>query len=70
METGMDDATEKQLNDRLTKIHNRVQWIADAEARSTWVDGIVARGALTPEKMALLDETDRILDQLRELSGA
>lgn len=56
---------EKQLLDnRLTSIHKRVQWIADEEARSAWVNGDAARGAYVKEKLALLDETDRILDRL------
>jgi hypothetical protein len=55
---------EAVLNARLDQIHKRVQWMADEEARSAWVNGVAAQGGFWPKKLKLLDETDRILDEL------
>ena len=60
----MTEEERAQLEVRLNHIHTRVQWIADEEARSAWVKGFAARGDLMPEKIKLLDETDKILDKL------
>ena len=60
----MTEEERAQLEVRLSHIHRRVQWIADEEARSAWVQGFAARGGLMPEKIKLLDETDSILDKL------
>ena len=49
---------------RLQQIHNRVQAIANAEARSALVNGWAAQGSLMAEKMTLLDETDDLLNKL------
>jgi hypothetical protein len=53
------DAREKALQDRLTAIHKRVQWMANREAVAAWVNGFGANGEYWPEKERLLDETDR-----------
>lgn len=55
---------EERLELRLLHIHNRIQWIANAEERAAWIGGFAARGGLTAEKMRLIDETDAILDKL------
>jgi hypothetical protein len=60
----MNQEREAKLERRLEVIHKRVQWMADAEARAAWVRGLGARGEFLPEKERLLDETDRILDEL------
>lgn len=60
----MDEASRRKLITRLEEIHKRVQWMADAEERSAWVNGWAARGGLMEEKLNLLDETDQILDRL------
>jgi hypothetical protein len=55
---------EEELEARLQKIHDRVQWMADREARAAWFNTYGARGEFWEEKKRLLDETDRILDEL------
>jgi hypothetical protein len=53
-----------KLAARLLAIHRRMEWIADEEARSAWVRGLAAQGHFLDEKERLIDETDRILDDL------
>lgn len=53
-----------RLEARLLAIHKRVQWIANEEARSVWINGWAAQGGLDPERTRLLDEAESILDQL------
>lgn len=60
----MTDKETEKLRRRLKQIHDRVNWMADEEARSAWVNGFAARGGLMSEKLALLDEADRILTKL------
>ena len=60
---------EQQLNERLTAIHKRLQWIADEEARSAWVNGLAARGVFELERDRLIEETEQILDKLTALGG-
>ncbi len=60
----MNEEREAKLARRLEAIHKRVQWMANEEARAAWVGGIAARGEFLAEKERLLDETDRILDEL------
>jgi hypothetical protein len=60
----LDEERERQLKHRLQSIHQRVQWMANEEARFVWVKGLAARGSHLIEKERLLDETDRILDEL------
>lgn len=55
---------EAQIQARLTQIHNRIQWLADTEARAAWVNGAAADGRFWPEKLKLLDEADALLDKL------
>jgi hypothetical protein len=50
--------------DRLAQIHDRVNWMADQEARSAWVGGPAAQGIFLDAKERLIDEAERILDQL------
>lgn len=60
----MTEEQRQQLEKRLIDIHNRVQWIADEEARSVWVRGFAARGGFEPHRDNLLDEADKIIDRL------
>lgn len=52
---------------RLTAIHNRMTQIADIEGKAAWVNGIGARGEFFPEKKALIEETDALLDKWEQL---
>jgi hypothetical protein len=55
---------QKKLLSKLAAIHQRVQWMADEEARSAWAGGLAARGIFLDEKERLIDEAERILDEL------
>lgn len=61
------DEQEDRLNRRLAQIATRIQKIAEIEAQAVWVSGYGARGEMMDEKMRLVDETDRVLDQLEAL---
>jgi len=61
---------EKILWDRLADIHRRVQWMADEEARSAWVNGLAAQGALMPQKMELIDEAEKVLGRIEAMNDA
>jgi hypothetical protein len=64
----MTDEREEYLLKRLAD-HTRIQWMADAEARSAWVRGTAARGVHTAEKERLLEKTERILDELERITS-
>lgn len=49
---------------RLADINAQIQWIADEESRSAWVNGFAARGGLIPKKLALIDKAEEILTLL------
>lgn len=66
----MDENLEQALNKRLDAIHDRIKWIANAEEKAAWVNGIAAQGVHDPERERLLNETDRILDELTRLGGS
>ncbi len=57
---------EELLWARLQHINERIQWMAGAEANAAWVKGAAADGRFLPIKEKLIDEADRILDQLEE----
>ena len=62
-----DKKIEENLLERLASIHKQVQWMADQEALSTWVKGLAAQGAHSDAKERLLEETDRVLEQLAKI---
>jgi hypothetical protein len=55
---------ELDLIDRLGRISQRINEIADVEARSTLVGGWAAQGNLITEKERLIQRAEEILDQL------
>jgi hypothetical protein len=61
---------EQMLWDALRRIHGRVQWIADQEALSAWVNGAAAQGSLMPSKMKLIADADQILDRIEAIKNA
>lgn len=60
----MDEELERLLMMRLQHIHEQVQWMANEEARSAWVQGWAARGGFSKKKIRLIDEADKILRKL------
>ena len=61
---------EQILWDRLGMIHKRVQWMADQEALSAWVNGAAAQGSLMPSKMKLIADAEAILDKIEAVNNA
>lgn len=61
---------EVQINKRLAQIHHRLVEIADLEAKAAPLRGIGSRGELDPERQRLIDETDRLLDELASIGGS
>ncbi len=62
--------TEEQLNARLDALHARLAWISNTEARAAWVNGFGANGEFDPERTRIIDEADRILDELQAAGGS
>jgi hypothetical protein len=60
------DKLEDHLLLRLRHIAERVQWMANAEARAAWVQGLGPNGEFWEEKKKLLDEADKVLDRIME----
>jgi hypothetical protein len=54
---------EMHLDRRLQAIHHRLQWLANAEARATWLKGHGAHGEFSAEKEALIAETEALLER-------
>jgi transcription elongation GreA/GreB family factor len=66
----MSKEREEKLQFKLTQLHNKINWIADKEARAAWVKGVGANGEFFKEKMRLIDETDRVLAELMRINNA
>jgi len=67
----MTDDAEKfdRIQRRLSAIHQRMQRIADLEAKAAWVNGFGSRGEFWSEKKALIEETDALLDKWEKLGS-
>ena len=61
---------EQWMMDRLAAIHQRIQEMADAEARSALVKGWAAAGGHLAEKKELIEKADAILSKLMGKSDA
>lgn len=60
----MSNSEETRLWERLRHIRNRIQEIADLEARGAIFGSGAADGRLDPERERLIQETEDILDRL------
>lgn len=60
---------EAQINDRLRCIHRRLADIAAIEANAALVGGYGSRGEFDLERQRLIEETDRLLDELAAIAG-
>lgn len=49
---------------RLRRINERIDRIASEEARAAWVNGAAADGRFIPEKERLIEQAEKILDDL------
>jgi hypothetical protein len=66
----MDDNREQELNFRLTKLHERFDWIANEKERSAWVSGYAASPSLYEERIRLIERAEDILLQLMKQPNA
>jgi hypothetical protein len=57
----------ERINQRLETLSQRLQEIADLEARDAPIGGIAARGVLDPERQRIIEETDALLDRWEAL---
>jgi|GEM_PF-1640207 len=60
---------EARFNDRLSQIHRRLADIAAIEAKAALVGGYGSKGEFDPERQRLIEETDRLLDELAAIGG-
>lgn len=61
---------EAQINQRLHHIHQRLEQIAAIEAKASLVRGRGSNGEFDPERQRLIDETERLLDELQAIGGS
>lgn len=59
---GLMDEIER-INKRLGTLSQRLQELAELEARAAPVRGMAARGILDPERQRIIEETDTLLDR-------
>ena len=60
---------EAKINNRLGQIHRRLADIATIEAMAALVAGYGSNGEFDPERQRLIEETDRLLDELAAIGG-
>jgi hypothetical protein len=60
----MTEDEEEELQFKLTTLHDRINAIADAEARAALVHGWSANGALYAEKKRLIERSEEIIAEL------
>jgi hypothetical protein len=60
---------ETQINNRLEQIHRHLSQIADIEAKAAPFKGIGPNGEFDAERQRLIEETDRMLDELQSIAG-
>ncbi|MFL6846647.1 MAG: hypothetical protein ACJ8ER_17410 [Allosphingosinicella sp.] len=58
------------MSDRLAQIHDRLVWISETEAKAALIKGFGANGEFDPERQRLVEETDRLLDELAAIGGS
>lgn len=65
----IDPKTEARLNARLDTIHQRLQWIADTEARAAWFQTFGANGEFDQQREKLIGDAEAVLDALEAING-
>ncbi len=65
----LNPAREAQINNRLGQIHRRLAHIAAIETYAARVGGYGSKGEFDPERQRLIEESDRLLDELAEIGG-
>ena len=64
----MPPTREELLHARLKRLHERLQWIANEEARSAWVKGEAAAGIHEAERDQIIEKVERAVEELEALS--
>lgn len=62
-------AREAQIKNRLGQTHRRLTDIASIERNASLVGGYGSKGEFDPERQRLIEETDRLLDELAAVGG-
>ena len=66
----MTDTMDQKINAEIERLHKRLEWISDEEARSTLVGGRAAQGHFQPERERIIKKTDELLDEWAALIKA
>ena len=66
----MADADDERSRAEIERLHKRLEWISEEEARSAMVGGAAAQGQFQPERDRIIKRTDEILDEWAALINA
>jgi hypothetical protein len=66
----MANADEEKFRGEIERLHKRLEWISEEEARSSSVGGLAAQGYFQPERDRIIKRTDEVLDEWATLIKA
>jgi hypothetical protein len=66
----MADADDERFRAEIERLHMRLEWISEEEARSAMVGGVAAQGQFHPERDRIIKRTDEVLDDRAALINA
>jgi hypothetical protein len=66
----MADANYERFRAEIERLHKRLEWISEEEARSAMVGGVAAEGRFQPERDRIIKRTDEVLDEWAALINA
>ena len=66
----MADANYERFRAEIERLHKRLEWISEEEARSAMVSGVAAEGRFQPERDRIIKRTDEVLDEWAALINA
>ncbi|WP_428929718.1 hypothetical protein [Marinibacterium sp. SX1] len=66
----MADTDDEKFHAEIERLHKRLEWISEEEARSALVGGIAAQGSFQPERDRIIQRTDELLDEWTALTKA
>ena len=66
----MADANYERFRAEIERLHKRLEWISEEEARSAMVGGVAAEGRFQPERGRIIKRTDEVLDEWAALINA
>ncbi len=59
----MTDRTDEDFCAEIERLHKKLEWISEEEARSAQFGGIAAQGHFEPERERIIRQTDELLDE-------